>query len=62
MGFGEMGFGEMGFGEMDGNPSSGLVSRNGFRQISATGGASVPTFLPAIIRFLCSLCELLAAS
>ena len=28
--------------------SSDLVSRNGFRQISATGGALVPTFLPAM--------------
>ena len=38
--------------------SSGLVSRNGFRQISAAGGALVPTFLPAIIMFLGLFCEL----
>ena len=39
--------------------SSGLVSRNDFRQISATEGTLVPTVLPANIMFLGSLFELL---
>ena len=46
----------------DMHSSSGLVSRNGFRQISATGGALVPTFLPAIIMFFIIIIIILLSS